>query len=155
VNSYLSSLTTDSAGLFSQRRNRQRETSCARTCCTSSSHVPLPTMCSTAQLHQHATPFPFLNLPNPLNCDRIIVPAGWTGAKSCSYDNGFDAKVCGAWKHDLSSEFGVDDGGSKACAPKQCAALLQGRSPEVRLFHSPNILALIPREELRRERGTC
>ena len=45
--------------------------------------------------------------------------------------------------HNHSFESGVDDGGRKAGARKQCAALLQDRGPELRFFHSPNNLLLI------------
>jgi hypothetical protein len=63
----------------SQRRNRQR--SILRPYTLHVLFIPpaqLPNVCLTAQLHRHATPFPFLNTPNTLDRDRFIVPAVWS-----------------------------------------------------------------------------
>jgi dynein light intermediate chain 1 len=84
-------------------------------------------------------PFPFTHKPNTLDRDRIVVPAGWDSwGKIVVLRDGFDAKAWGeAWEHDLSSDSGVDDGGSEAGARKQYAALVQDQGPKARLFHSP------------------
>jgi hypothetical protein len=74
------------------------------------------------QLQRHATPFPFLNTPNTLGRDRIVVPMGQNHGPTIS----FDVKTCGAWKHDLLFESVVDDGGSEAGERKQCADVPAG-----------------------------
>ncbi|KAH9983550.1 DLIC-domain-containing protein [Russula compacta] len=77
-------------------------------------------------------PFPFLQKPNTLDRDRIVVPAGWDSwGKIAVLRDGFDAKAWGeAWEHDLLSEPGVD-GWSEAGARKMYAALVpdQGLKP--------------------------
>ncbi|KAF8464339.1 hypothetical protein DFH94DRAFT_686615 [Russula ochroleuca] len=50
--------------------------------------------------------------------------------------DGFDAKAWGeTWEYDLSSESGVDDGGSEAGLRKAFAALAQDQGLKARLFH--------------------
>ncbi|THH12266.1 hypothetical protein EW145_g110 [Phellinidium pouzarii] len=56
----------------------------------------------------HRNPFPFVEKPNILDRDRILVPAGWDSwGKISVLRDGFDSKLWGeAWDHDL--EAGVD-----------------------------------------------
>jgi dynein light intermediate chain 1 len=52
-------------------------------------------------------PFPFVHKSNTLDCDRIIVPAGWDSWGQIAVLR--DGNAWGeAWERDLSSDPGID-----------------------------------------------
>ena len=79
-------------------------------------------------------PFPFVNKPNTLDRDRIVVPAGWDSwGKIAVLRDGFDAKAWGeAWERNLSSYSGIDSD-DEAGARKLYASLVQDQGPKVRV----------------------
>jgi hypothetical protein len=123
-------------------------------------------------------PFPFVQKPNTLDRDRIVVPAGWDSwGKIAVLRDGFDAKAWGeAWERDLSSDAGIDLD-DEAGARKLYAALVQDQGPKVRAPPRPSLpentkiiintahpapspqqpdaRTSLSREELRRERAAC
>ena len=117
----------------------------ARTRCTSSSYVPLqlPMVCSTTQLHRHATPLPFLNTPNALGRDRIVVPAGWARAKSRPYDTPSMRRRAGRGGTISCSSLVLAMEGAKQASGNSARMLLQDRGHEARPFHFNNNFTLI------------
>ena len=80
-------------------------------------------------------PFPFVNKPNTLDCDRIVVPASWDSwGKIVMLRDGFDAKAWGeAWERDLSSDARIDSDSDDG-ARKMYASLVRDQGPKVCTF---------------------
>ncbi|KAH8118671.1 dynein light intermediate chain-domain-containing protein [Phellopilus nigrolimitatus] len=70
--------------------------------------APAPGLPSAEAVAPHRNPFPFVEKPNILDRDRILVPSGWDSwGKIAVLRDGFDAKLWGeAWDNDL--EAGAD-----------------------------------------------
>lgn len=83
-------------------------------------------------------PFPFVQKPNTLDRDRIVVPAGWDSwGKIAVLREGFDAKMWGeSWEHDLEEAEG--HGSGEAGAKKLFASLVpdQGEKVSTAVRHS-------------------
>ncbi|KAJ3516133.1 hypothetical protein NLJ89_g1310 [Agrocybe chaxingu] len=97
-----------------------------------------PGMTSTEVQAPTRNLFPFVQKPNTLDRDRIVVPAGWDSwGKISVLRDGFDAKMWGeAWEHDLDP----DDATGEAGAKKAYASLVpdQGsKPPALPLFNNP------------------
>ncbi|CAA7260130.1 unnamed protein product [Cyclocybe aegerita] len=92
--------------------------------------APSPVMASSTEVQAPTRNlFPFVQKPNTLDRDRIVVPAGWDSwGKIAVLRDGFDAKIWGeAWEHDLDP----DDASGEAGAKKAYANLVpdQGSKP--------------------------
>ena len=77
--------------------------------------------------------FPFMQKPNTLDRDRIVVPAGWDSwGKISVMRDSFDAKIWGeAWERDLESG---EQGTSEAGAKKAYATLVPDQGSKVNCF---------------------
>ncbi|KAH9938017.1 dynein light intermediate chain [Fomitopsis serialis] len=77
--------------------------------------APSPTMAGSEAPAPVRNPFPFPHKPNPLDRDRIVVPAGWDSwGKIGVLRDGFDAKTWGeAWERDLDRDEGETEPGAK------------------------------------------
>ena len=100
--------------------------------------APSPAMASAGEVTAPPrNPFPFQHKPNPLDRDRIVIPAGWDSWGIIAYlRDGFDAKLWSeAWENDI--EGADDDVGPKAT--KLYAALVPDLSRKV-----CNVLSITP-----------
>ena len=94
---------------------------------------PAPTPSSSEAQPPVHNLFPFVQKPNTLERDRILVPAGWySWGKVSVMRDGFDAKMWGeAWERDL--EAGEQET-SEAGAKKAYATLVRDQESKVNYF---------------------
>ena len=98
--------------------------------------APSPGVSSTEPSAPHRNPFPFVERPNILDRDHILVPIGWDSwGKIAVLRDGFDAKLWNeAWDNDLQNESDHEGKGAERGAQALYADLVPDRGIKVSRF---------------------